>query len=214
MSLKKLISETAMGHYKVDANEIKQRHDPKELFDRFTQLAAAQPEGYTIDKSNAEVIEALCYYFSNVPYGKFNLNKGIFLAGNTGSGKTMMMRLFSQVVPFGFYYVDNICDNVRRDGQEPLDKIKNRSFDELCFDDFGSEGKITHYGSNYNVMYDIVVRRCQDFVHHKTKTHFTSNMTMQNIRELYDLRIESRLHEMCNIVVLGGKLDYKDWRKK
>lgn len=209
-----MISEKQKGLYKLETPEPKPKHNPQELFDRFTQLAAAQPEGYVIDDSNATVIEALCYYFSNVPYGKFNLNKGIFLAGNTGSGKTTLMRIFSQIVPFTFYYVDNICDNVRREGQEQLDKIKQRTYDELCFDDFGSEAKIMHYGSNYDVMYDVVVRRCQDFVHHKTKTHFTTNMTMQDIIKIYDTRIESRLHEMCNIVVLGGKLDYKDWRKK
>lgn len=209
-----MISEKQKGLYKLEAPEPKPKHNPQELFDRFTQLAAAQPEGYVIDDSNAIVIEALCYYFSNVPYGKFNLSKGIFLAGNTGSGKTTLMRIFSQIVPFTFYYVDNICDNVRREGQEQLDKIKQRTYDELCFDDFGSEAKIMHYGSNYDVMYDVVVRRCQDFVHHKTKTHFTTNMTMQDIIKIYDTRIESRLHEMCNIVILGGKLDYKDWRKK
>lgn len=188
--------------------------DPEELLQRFITAAGKMYSGYEINDGNKAAIWNLCLYFAGHPDFGMNLDKGLLIMGNVGSGKTTMMRIFSSVVPFTFLYVDNICDNVRREGQEQLDKIKGRPFEELCFDDFGSEAKIKHYGSNYDVMYDVVIRRCQDYVHHKTKTHFTTNMTMEEIKTFYDSRVESRLYEMCNIIIIGGGTNYKDWRKK
>lgn len=203
------------GQYKAEKPKIKQTANPEDIFQQFVGIAQHNPEGFILNDENKKVIYFLCNYFANsTELPDKVLKKGIMLAGNPGSGKSTIMQIFAKIVPFAFMYVDNICDNVRREGQTELDKIKNRGFETLCFDDFGSEAKIKHYGSHYDVMYDVVIRRCQDFVHHGTKTHFTTNFTMQNISEIYDAKIESRLHEMCNIVVLGGKLDYNDWRKK
>lgn len=211
------IMDKYQGHYNFKKEPVKPKEDPEALLQRFVNAGSALHSGFTINESNMGAIWNLCLYFSGSPEferGGLRLEKGLMIMGNVGSGKTTLMRLFSQVVPFHMMYVGNICDNVRKDGQEELDKIKARAFDEICFDDFGSESKIKHYGSNYDVMYDIVVRRCYHYVHHRTKTHFTTNMTLDEIRDIYDARIESRINELCNIIVIGGNKEYIDWRKK
>lgn len=203
------------GIYKTDSTRIEPKCDPQELFQNFIRIAQRIPGGYEINKQNEQILYKLCMYFSNSPeLDQSILRKGIMLVGNAGSGKTTIMRIFSQIVPFSMLYVDSICDNVRKEGQEAIDRLYSRPHDEFCYDDLGSEQKIKFYGSQMDVMHDVIIKRCRNLVMHGTRTHFTTNMSMGEISKLYDLRVESRLNEMCNVLVLGGNKEYKDFRKQ
>ena len=203
------------GNYSTEKKRIAQICDPAELMAKFMNIAVNLPGGYDLNDTNKEIIAKLCMYFSAHPDVPDNLlRKGIMLVGNPGSGKTTIMRIFSQIIPFQFMYCHSICDSVRKDGQEAMDKVHQKSHDEICFDDLGGEQKVKFYGNSIDAMYDIIIKRCLNMVHHNTRTHITTNLTMEEIKSTYDARIESRLHEMCNVFVLGGSSNYIDFRKK
>lgn len=197
--------------------------DPKEIANRFIQIAERLPEGYKVTSEIEDILFCLSLYFANDPEfenvdipqlrTKPNLRKGIYIQGNPGSGKTTIMKILSKIGNFHFIPCDIVADNVRREGQKAVDDIHNKIMDSIYFDDLGSEQKIKHFGNTMDVMHDIVIKRYRNFVQNGIKTHFSTNLSMTEIGKLYDARIESRLYEMCNVIVLGGGKDYKDFRK-
>lgn len=154
--------------------------------------------------------------------GELSLKKGIYLVGNVGSGKTLILELINKMLEVKFMIVacDIITDNVRIDGVGSYSKYckiyKDNSDTELnniLFDDLGVESKAKYYGDVINPMYDILMRRYRAFCNHGVKTHFTSNVGLNDLVSTYDIRFESRIKEMCNIIKLGGSAKSKDRRK-
>jgi DNA replication protein DnaC len=69
----------------------------------------------------------------------------------------------------------------------------------ICFDDLGTEDtEKAHYGNRTNVMEKIILNR---YDHCRNKlTHFTTNLTAEQIKETYGLRVTDRLREMVNVL--------------
>ena len=144
------------------------------------------------------------------------LTKGIYLAGNTGSGKSLalaIMSIYRRVDNIMLYVneekvclsykpirVDEICDAYAKTGD--ITKYKRMAI--LCVQDFGSEPTDTQYmGNRINVMQQILEYRGdrQDLV-----TLISTNYSLSNpkIVQMYGSRVVSRLKEMCNYIVLKG----------
>lgn len=144
------------------------------------------------------------------------LKSGIYLGGNTGSGKSLALQIMSiyrnidniQIringemccLRFKPYRVDDICDTYAKTGD--ISKFKKMPI--LCVQDFGSEAKETLYmGNRINVMQQIIESRGDrgDLV-----TLLSSNLplTHQLLMEKYGGRVVSRLTEMCNYIELKG----------
>lgn len=81
-----------------------------------------------------------------------------------------------------------------------------------CFDDLGVEEEKNHFGSKIDTMADIIFGRYDLFLKYKLLTHFTSNLTLDEIKSRNGDRVTSRLMQMCNIVILGSGDSYKDYR--
>ena len=185
---------------------------------------------FNIDAQNEEVIKFLCLYFANhkdfeTPAACFktvpSLRKGIYLCGNVGSGKTLLMKLLNQALVnfrFRIAYCDEITDGVRKVGVNSLDPYRvafrqDKNPNDIMFDDFGLDAKAKYYGDAINPMYDLIIKRHRLFTENGILTLFTSNLTLQEISEQYDERTVSRIMEMCNVIVLGGRADAADRRK-
>lgn len=193
---------------------------------------------YDYDKENLEVIRTLLLYFSNskdfekittsedsILRTKPDLTKGIYLCGNVGSGKSLILKIFAKIMSrynlgFGFIPCDIIADRCRIDGSEVVRKYVTIQSDGndyagvYCFDDLGQENKVKYFGNSIDVMQDIIIKRYRNFVDFGYKTHFTSNLRLSELSVIYDDRAESRISEMCNVIVLGGSINSKDRRKK
>lgn len=145
-----------------------------------------------------------------------NLTKGIYLAGNTGSGKSLALQVLSiyrrvdnikivineEVVNLNYrpIRVDEICDAYAKTG----DISKYKRMPILCIQDFGSEETTTlHMGNRINVMQQIIESRGD---RHDLITLISSNQSIGNpkLDERYGKRVVSRLNEMCNYIVLKG----------
>lgn len=147
-----------------------------------------------------------------------NLNHGIYIAGNTGSGKSWcldIMAAYSMVWDFkitlgdveerclywGNVRTDTICDAYTTDGT--CDKFKKMNI--VGFQDLGSEPMESLYmGNRVNVMRQVLEYRGDrtDMV-----TLITSNFPMNHkiLIEHYNDRVSSRLNEMCNYFEICGK---------
>jgi len=153
----------------------------------------------------------------------YSFNKGIWLCGNFGTGKTQMMlayRELGQNVGFQscndmnlrFIKKDAFNHQVQRyEGIKAFADKKDRK--EKIFDDLGEEETtVMDYGNKVCIMAYIISERYKG-LKDGCITHITTNMTRSQINDTYGGRIESRMNSMFNIITLGSKIDSKDYRK-
>lgn len=149
--------------------------------------------------------DELCKHYS------IDLKKGIFLVGGVGVGKTVFMLIIRQLLSMkerfvvkpcqqiALEYIDQGTNILMRYGRNYVDHVDintiNRAY---CFDDLGAEEATKHYGNDANVMAQIIQMRYNIFQSRKVLTHFTSNLTADQIDVYYGARVKSRLREMCN----------------
>ena len=176
-----------------------------------------------IDDDNHDVIKALCYYFSNdkrfEQMGDWKLEKGILLAGNIGSGKSSLMRLFCQNKKACYKMIScrKMSDLFMDQGSEVLHTYSQMinvpsSIDTfyqkqigICFDDLGTERQGKRYGDSANVMEQIILNRYDNSEAPWYYSHITTNLSADEIENSYGSRVRSRMREMYNLISLKGK---------
>ena len=181
----------------------------------FIAARELQPD-FVVDDILKSVMRALALYFANDPRfeeeGNGKLEKGIFLSGNVGTGKTLLMQAFKKCRK-SFYKADysvlsciDIANRYMTEGMENF----YRYFGEpdqswgYCFDDFGAENiSVKYMGNELNCMEQIILSRYSRKIPFY-RTHFTSNLDADAIERLYGLRVRSRLREMVNFIVIDG----------
>ena len=148
-----------------------------------------------------------------------DLKKGIYIAGNTGSGKSWcleIMQAYSAAWNFGISFADDerprplywrieradaICDKYTETGS--IIELKKQPM--LGIQDFGQEPQESLYMGN---RVD-VVRQLIEYRGDRTDelTFITSNMKIngENLMNRYGDRVASRLVEMCNYFEIKGK---------
>lgn len=203
-------------------------HGPVQMdFTTYTQQilirAKKLQQQFINDESFKDLFEKLLLYFWEdeqfeiLGYG--SLNKGICIAGNTGVGKTYLLELFKFNPRRNFTIVgcNSVANSYQSGGLEALDisygqtkkrrgmNCDERIYPSICFDDLGAERiPINYMGSQMNVMQEIIIDRYQNKCY-PYLTHFTTNLSGDQIEELYGERVRSRLREMVNFFELKGK---------
>ena len=138
-----------------------------------------------------------------------NIQKGIILSGPVGCGKTSLMFLMNYFFQQGYDYKIKPCRDIAFDfaakGYEVLDaftKLKGTQvrLNAYCFDDLGTEKQIKHFGNECNVMAEIILTRYDNFIHNKTITHITTNLSASEMEMFYGDRVRSRLRQMFNLI--------------
>lgn len=191
---------------------------------------------YCIDDENRDVIALLIAWACNDPAfeksplikNEASLNKSLLLAGNVGSGKSLIMYclgLITQRFPKEYNkkyitrYSYKIENEYTKKGPESLFSLQNvhRSGNvpnNLLIDELGYENPVKWFGNDKKeILADVIMHRDQIWNSHGIQTHFTTNLTMDELKEKYGERVESRLTGMCNIIYLGTKPDSIDRRK-
>lgn len=199
--------------------------DAKMLFEKIIQQQlSAIGKTYKAEAENYEKIDELIKYFIGEP-GKLNPNKGVYLYGAVGRGKTRVMeaimvmcntiekRLEANDRQFTSrkFQLKNAKSIVVELGEsKSAQTIKKYYTGPLCIDDMGSEDSFKLWGNDMNVVGDIVVERYQRYQQSGLLTHATSNTLPADWTKKYGERVESRLNEMFNVVVLLGQDKRKD----
>jgi hypothetical protein len=170
-----------------------------------------------------------CYYFSKDP--RFldlsqrlgvehpSFDKGLYMGGNVGVGKTTLMRLFqrNRRQVFTVQNAKAIADMFEVQGQEsmsqfvecpelPSNDVENfyQSTMGLCIDDMGTETLKIHYGNKKNVIGDLVELRYSKG-NIGTLLHITTNLTGDQLSNFYGVRVASRLRQCMNVIDFMGE---------
>jgi len=153
----------------------------------------------------------------------YSFNKGLWICGNFGTGKTQMILTYKSMIKncgfiscndmnMRFLKVDEYNGKVQRfNGIKGFTNITDKR--EKIFDDLGEEETtIMDYGNKFCVMAHVLGERYKG-LRDGVITHITTNLTKNQITEIYGGRIESRVNEMFNVIKLGSKIDSRDYRK-
>lgn len=147
------------------------------------------------------------------------LKRGIYIAGNTGTGKTWCMEIMQAYIqaigikvlwhndndPRPLYWrtirADGLCDVWAESGN--IQQYKTAPM--LAIQDLGNEPPETLYMGNRLDVVRYVIEYRGDM--HAEMTFITSNLRMGGkiLKERYGDRVSSRLQEMCNYLVIKGK---------
>lgn len=158
--------------------------------------------------------------FSNGKNG--DLNKGILLIGNVGSGKSLIFEVFKQytlevIKRNGFIhrYASEIIDEVGTYGVTVLDEyFHNFQGDNkqpkpmtVYIDDLWNQrDEVNNYGTKINVMEKLMDIRYNVYQRYNVRTYASTNMYFKDLKEIrIDKRVLSRMYEMFNVLELNSK---------
>lgn len=168
---------------------------------------------FEIDNENEKQINLIAEYFLGIE-NELNQEKGLFILGNPGSGKsiifelTMQMMFFSNTPKimkdksFKMESCEEIAVQAKKEGESILYQFKKGI---ICFDDLGDEDIKKNWGDRINSMYVVIKQRYKYFWKNNLVTHFTTNLSKEDFINMYGVRSYSRMKEMCNIIELSGK---------
>jgi hypothetical protein len=140
-----------------------------------------------------------------------DLNKGLFLSGKTGVGKTVHIKLLRRLMDLNERFKIKSCQQLSLEymeqgsnvlmlyGRNYVDYIDRNTINQsYCFDELGAEDEVKHYGTTTNVLGQIILMHYELFINRKVLSHFTSNLSAPQIEKCYGERVRRRLREMCN----------------
>lgn len=159
------------------------------------------------------VIDNLIRYFINDNSGQYDLNKGLYISGYYGSGKSRLIFLFKQFTDvieankFQAFNYKKINDQIKIRGMKAAENISG--YGSLLIDDLGflNESKIMNYGNTFDLLMTLVNDRYEKWFYHRTRTFYTSNIEIssrdakkQTIETIYGEGISGRLKDSCNLI--------------
>lgn len=194
--------------------------DHEELFEIAKRSALQAIPNYAFDEHNERILRMLSAYFSGsesvcAKYG-LSLKKGISLNGPTGCGKTTIMTMFRdnpfqsyKVVPcrkVGYDFAEqgfSAIETYSKNHQKTENLFGHEQYG-FCFDDLGgSKEERKRYGDAANPMEEVLLSRYDKGNFHQT--HITTNLTADQVEEMYGPRVRSRMREMFNMISFDTK---------
>lgn len=175
------------------------------------------------DKEDARVFNLVCQYFSgNEEFTKTamsngrlgDLNKGIYLTGNVGIGKTELILPFRRMItgyPANYFHngyemyatANQIAAAYDRNGEDGITSYISTK--TLFIDDLGREPQSKFYGKTVEALELVISGRYDLGKREKVVTHVTTNITdAEIVEERYGDYIRSRFKEIFNKVHWQG----------
>lgn len=171
---------------------------------------APQHREFEIDDNNRQVLRFLLYYFNNCaeaenvfPDKHYKLHNNLLIMGNVGTGKTMLMQIFSEYLrvtknPNFFYNVSvtqmtnyfTIHNNIDRYtfNEDEGGGFNGKPFN-ICLNDIGVENRPFYGIDTRTVVEDFLHARneiwTQTAIDRRKFAHLTTNLTMKQLKETF-----------------------------
>ena len=165
--------------------------------------------GYRKDQHNSVVFDQLCDYFARFYGAKKELcdypEKGLFLFGEKGTGKTTAMQIMSGLFGVEILPVEDMTVSFTCGKEEAFwDLVNSFSGQHLIIDDICNEREAKMFGNRLPLP-EFLKRREAMWKTRGILTCFTSNARSRaEITALYGDTITSRLLGSCNFLKLTG----------
>lgn len=213
----------------------------KDIFQAHVQLLqyvanmlclAHQKRKFEIDEHNRQVIRFLLYYFNNCERAEevfedkhYKLHNNILIMGNVGTGKTMLMQIFSEYLritknPNYFHNVSvtqmtnyfSIHNNIDRYtyNEESSTGFKPNPVN-ICLNDIGVENRKFYGIDTRTVVEDFLHARneiwTQTAIDSRKFAHLTTNLTMKQLKETFSDDFDRLVDRFktYNIIQLTGE---------
>lgn len=161
---------------------------------------------FILHEDNQPLIRAICFFFSkDVRFKtelKFDLNKGLFIRGVSGLGKTHLFRCIekNEIRPIDIISMIDITETVKEEGSFNLQQTG-----VLYLDDVGTEeAVVNHYGTKISWFKNFI-----ELYYLKNKPFdrliISTNNSFDEIEAKYGFRVRSRIKDMFNIIDVQGK---------
>lgn len=183
-------------------------------------------------KEQLPILKALALYFTGNPEFEkldtsvyntvdipFSLNKGLWIWGNPGVGKTLLMQMFSRNkrLCYRLLQCPKIVSSFVIDGfdaikqyskkwQEPVGASNfYQDYIGICYNDLGTEPmRAKNYGNEINVMEHLFLETYENMVPFFHR-HVTTNLTFDQVESCYGVRVKDRIRESFNVLELKGE---------
>lgn len=227
-SARAAMRKEAVLNAQLEIESVFQAHAQTLLWIANNVVLAHQRRKFVVDENNRDILRFLLYYFNGCPKAEevfpnrgYKLHKHIMLMGEVGTGKTLLMQIFSEYLHYtknprafynlsvtqmvNYYTLHNNLDRYTYFEEE------NRGFQctpvNICLNDIGTDS-ITFFGMDTKLLTNQFLHaRNEIWVHYHKYAHVTTNLTMEQLKEEYKDgfgRLVDRF-KTYNIVPLGGK---------
>jgi DNA replication protein DnaC len=190
----------------------------KELFNKEAKkYYSAERRPFEVDDNNKKFLNAFCKYFAQDSTFETehngDLNKGLFVFGNNGTGKTSSFKIIQNISKLyalkqlwlPMISTQNVIEQFNLSESSKKDYIiMYYARGTYLFDDLGSEKEASNYGKE-DIFIRILEHRYNQFVTKGTKTFITSNLSFDEIKKRYGERVYDRFYQMFNQIKLDGK---------
>lgn len=192
------------------------------------KVLAYQHRKFVIDDNNRDVLCFLLYYFNDCPLAEkvfpergYKLHKHIMLHGNVGTGKTLLMEIFSEYLHYtgnpNFFYNLSVTQMINyytlhnNLDRYTFNEEENKGFQckpvNICLNDIGVQ-TTTFYGMDTKVLTDEFLHaRNEIWSQYHLKAHVTTNLSIEQLKKKYADgfgRLIDRF-KTYNVIPLGGE---------
>lgn len=187
---------------------------------------------FVVDEHNSKVLRFLAYYFNNCilaesvfPNESYKLHKNILLVGEPGTGKTMIMQIFSDYLRAtgNENCFRNISMTQLMNYHKVYGHIDKYTYNELkgastreaydgvapfgvCLNDLGlATEKQKSFGTLLTQITDeFLFARYEIYQQYGKRYHITSNLTVRELKERFEARLIDRFKSFNVIELHGG----------
>lgn len=191
-----------------------------------------QRRKFVVDDNNRDVLRFLLYYFNNCelaetvfPDKKYKLHKNLMIMGKAGTGKTLLMQIFSEYLritnnPNFFYNVSvtqmtnyfTIHNNIDRYtyNEDESKGFVPKPF-HLCLNDIGVENRPFYGIDTRTIVADFLHARNEIWtmtaIDSRKFAHLTTNLTQKQLAEVFsdDFNRLTDRFKTYNIIHLKGE---------
>lgn len=170
------------------------------------KILLPQRRKFVVDEHNKQVLRFLLYYFNGSPLAeevfpeaKYKLHKNLLIMGGVGTGKTLLMQVFSEYLHYtnnprffhcmsvtqmvNYYTINNNLDRYTYN-EESSTGFKPKPFN-ICLNDIGVQSK-TYFGMDTQLLTnEFLHARNEIWTQMGNTAHLTTNLTIKQLQEKF-----------------------------